>query len=132
MKLIAIGDYCLARNINRSVSGEAVCAFDAESMIKLAIKFRPRIIILCTRLGRSSERAIDRIPQLLRICSTASVIVVTFSPTVAEIQELKALDVYGFVDADKPTLDLELDRLIRRAMDDGVSRRTRLRRRRLQ
>jgi hypothetical protein len=130
MTLVAVGDYAASRRIAQ-VAGyrDVTVAFDVATLLRLAKKFRPAIIIVGTRLGLTYARAVERIPQLLRICPSTTVIVVTYSPTVPEVVELKGLEVFGYVDADDSNMETHLDRLIRRANDAGVSQRTRARRR---
>ena len=133
MILIAVRDYGISARVSGCVSGngEVASAFDVQTLLRLTRTYKPRLIILGARLGGTSERVVERIPQLLRISPAASLIVMTYSPTEEEADELKGFGAFGYVDADEPRMELDLDRLIRRALDDGISRRTRIRRRQI-
>jgi DNA-binding NarL/FixJ family response regulator len=100
MVLICSRDEGLAKAIGLSVRARRLYAMSAELMTEMAVAHRPSVIFVDVRLGGSGLRAVELLPWLLRASPLSAIVVLTYSPTRAELEEIAALGAYTFIDLD--------------------------------
>lgn len=116
MVLICTGDERLARLLRRSVRAAVQVVPDLDRCLEAVALERPSALLLDVRAGKNSELAVHRIPWIQRASPLTAVIVVTRSPTAAEIDELMTLGAYSYVDA----VALDVPTQVRSAVDAAL------------
>lgn len=136
MTLVAAGGARLEKRLKRALRGEVGYVDSMRDLRRLARRHLPPVIVISTMLGRSptgsgqDDRPVEHVPDLLRDSPASTVIMIAFSPSRQEIDEITNVYQAKYVDASKADMEKRLIWLIEQISDDNVSRRTQLSRRR--
>jgi DNA-binding NarL/FixJ family response regulator len=120
-----------AARIATVVDDGTLYVFTMERLVVMAALHRPEIILLDAKMGGSAERAIDRIPQLLRLSPEARLIVMSPSSSVGERKEGREMGAFAFVNYRAENFEQQLERAIGRAAQAKPSASAQRRRRHL-
>lgn len=116
MVLIVTGSRTTAKTVGLAVKGRREVfvptgpAFDWRGRLLQVIgEQRPSVILLDARCGNSQVRAVDLLRWMQQASPLSSIVVLTYSPTPEELQEIADMGAYSWVDLDaRPTVSERL------------------------
>lgn len=118
MVVVAVRDAELSALIGGRLPRPRLYAADIHKLREIVKKEKPNVVLLDVQLGGSRWRAVDDIPELLKVSPATAFIVITRSPSVAEVDEMQELGACGYVDRNDPELVKKVSGLV------ALSRRT--------
>ena len=119
MVLCCAPDLGRAKELGRVVRGQAAFAVNIDDAIRLTGLLRPSVVLLDARLGRSERRALEWLPWFQQASPLSALVILSYSPSPEEIQEMAVAGAYCFIDLDRPDASSQ----IREAVQAAPSRR---------